>query len=94
MIKNIKYAIFLILLKFQNLWNLINVFIKKLWKYLLSVSYDFKVWWVQENQRVMVPSGTTQGNSYPVVCMEMTKTLMCFVVYHLWKDAFFKISKN
>jgi hypothetical protein len=33
-----------------------------------------------KNQGVMVPSGTTQGNFYPMLCMEMTKTLMCFVV--------------
>jgi hypothetical protein len=38
MIKNIKYTIFLILLDFQNLWNLINVFIKKIIIYL-NVSY-------------------------------------------------------
>jgi len=37
-----KYIIFLILLKFQNLWNLINVIIKKnMKKKYLNVSYDF-----------------------------------------------------
>jgi hypothetical protein len=37
-----KIHIFLILLKFQNLWNLINVLIKKSYENIhLSVSYDF-----------------------------------------------------
>jgi hypothetical protein len=45
-----KYTVFLILLKFQNLWNLINVLILKIMNNLI-VSYDFlKVQWVQENQ--------------------------------------------
>jgi hypothetical protein len=46
-----KYTIFLILLKFQNLWNLINVFIKNNCENIyLSVFYEFlkfdgyKVW--------------------------------------------------
>jgi hypothetical protein len=55
--------------------------LKKLWKYLFKCFlWLFKVRWVEENQGVMVPSGTTQGNFYPMLCMEMTKTLMCFVV--------------
>ncbi len=37
-----KYTIFLILLKFQNLWNFINVFILKNYENIyLNVSYDF-----------------------------------------------------
>jgi hypothetical protein len=37
-----KYKIFLILLKFQNLWNLINLFQKTNYENVhLSVSYDF-----------------------------------------------------
>jgi hypothetical protein len=44
-----KRTIFLILLKFQNLWNLINILIKKLRKYLLKCFLWFlKVWWVQK----------------------------------------------
>ncbi len=40
--KNIKIYNFFILLKFQNLWNLINVLIKKIMKKnYLNVSYDF-----------------------------------------------------
>jgi len=40
----LKYTI----LKFQNLWNLINVLIKKIWKYLFnSFKWFFKVLWVQ-----------------------------------------------
>ncbi len=51
MIKKIKLKNILNIIEFQNLWNLINVFIKKyLWKYFL---WFFKVWWVQENQGVM-----------------------------------------
>jgi hypothetical protein len=42
------------LLKFQNLWNLINVLIEKhLWKKLFKCFlWFFKVQWVQENQGV------------------------------------------
>ncbi len=36
-----KYTIFLILLKFQNLWNSINVLIKKKENIYWNVSYDF-----------------------------------------------------
>ncbi len=32
MIRNIKITIFFIILRFQNLWNLINVFIKKIYE--------------------------------------------------------------
>jgi hypothetical protein len=40
--------------------------LKKLWKYLFKYFlWFFKFWWVQENEGVMVPSGITQGNSYP-----------------------------
>jgi hypothetical protein len=53
MIKNIIY-ILLILLKFQNLWNLINVFMKKNWKCLFKCFlWFFKIQWVQGNQAVM-----------------------------------------
>jgi hypothetical protein len=47
-----KYTIFLILLGFQNLWNLINVFINIfLWKCTFRCFlWFFKVRWVQENQ--------------------------------------------
>jgi hypothetical protein len=38
----------------------------KLWIYLFKCFiWFFKVQWIQKNQGVMVPSGTTQGNSYP-----------------------------
>jgi len=41
MIRNIK-KLFLILLKIQNLWNLINVLLKKMYENIyLNVSYDF-----------------------------------------------------
>jgi hypothetical protein len=54
MIKNIKIRNFSMLLKFHNLWNLINVLIKKIWKYLFKYFlWFFKVQWVQENQGVM-----------------------------------------
>ncbi len=36
-----KYIIFLILLRFQNLWNLINELIKKKEFFNLNISYDF-----------------------------------------------------
>jgi hypothetical protein len=36
-----KYTILLTLLKFQNLWNLINVLIKKNENIYLNVSYTF-----------------------------------------------------
>jgi hypothetical protein len=43
-------------MKFQNLWNLLNVFIEILWKYLFKCFlWFFKFWWVQENQNVMFP---------------------------------------
>ncbi len=42
MIKNTKKIIFLILMKSQNLWNLINLLIKKNYENIyLSVFYDF-----------------------------------------------------
>jgi len=42
MIKTSKYIIFLILLEFKNLWNLINVVIKKNYEiFYVSVAYDF-----------------------------------------------------
>jgi len=41
MIKKIKIQIFFILLKFQNLWNIINVFKKNYENVHLNVSYDF-----------------------------------------------------
>jgi hypothetical protein len=42
MIKNIKIQKKIILLKIQNLWNLINVLIQKNYeKKILNVSYDF-----------------------------------------------------
>jgi hypothetical protein len=54
MIMNIKIHNIFILLKFKNLWNLINVLInKKIWKYLFKCFlWIFKVQWVQENQGV------------------------------------------
>ncbi len=36
MIRNSKYTMFLILLKFKNLWNLINVFIKNFYEKILK----------------------------------------------------------
>ncbi len=41
LLKTSKYTIFLILLRFQNLWHLINGFIKNNENVYLSVSYDF-----------------------------------------------------
>jgi hypothetical protein len=41
MIKNKKYTISLILLSFQNLWNLINLFTEINENVHLNVSYDF-----------------------------------------------------
>jgi hypothetical protein len=42
MIKNIKINNFLILLELKNLWNLINVLIKKNYEiFYVSVAYDF-----------------------------------------------------
>jgi len=54
MIRNIKIHNILILMGFQNIWSLINLFIKKyLWKCLFKYFlWFFKVWWVQENQSV------------------------------------------
>jgi hypothetical protein len=57
-----KYTIFLTLLKFQNLWNLINVLIKNIWKYLFKcVLYIFKSSMGPKNLRCDIPNGTTQG---------------------------------
>jgi hypothetical protein len=48
-----KYTIFLTLSKIQNLWNLINILIKKIWKYVFKCFlWCFKIRWVQENQGV------------------------------------------
>jgi hypothetical protein len=44
---------FFILLRFQNLWNLIYIFLKKLWKGSFKCLLRFfKVLWVHENQGV------------------------------------------
>jgi hypothetical protein len=56
-----KYTIFLILLKFQNLWNLINVFIRKNKNIYLNVSYDFSKFDGSKKAKVDIPSGSTQG---------------------------------
>jgi hypothetical protein len=48
----LKYTIFFILLKFQNLWNLINVLIKKKKHLFKCFLWFFKVQWVEENQSV------------------------------------------
>jgi hypothetical protein len=48
-----KYTIFLIVLRFQNLWNLINVLKNNLWKCSFTCFlWFFKIKWVQENQGV------------------------------------------
>jgi len=54
-----KYTILLTLLKIQNLWNLINLFIKKNENMYLSVSYEFQN---SMGPRLScdVPSGITQ----------------------------------
>jgi hypothetical protein len=49
-----KDIILLILLKIQNLWNLINLLIKKIYENILFMCllWFFKVQWVKENQGV------------------------------------------
>jgi hypothetical protein len=47
-----KYKIFLILLKFHNLWNLLNVFMKTNYENIyLNVSYDFSKFDVSKKSR-------------------------------------------
>jgi len=57
-----KYTIFVILLKFQNLWNLINVFNFFYENVDLNVFYDFSKFDGFKKIKVWgVPNGITQG---------------------------------
>ncbi len=56
-----RYTIFLILLKLQNLWNLINVCIKKFKNIYLNGSFDFSKFDGSKKIKVWHFSGTTQG---------------------------------
>jgi hypothetical protein len=57
-----KYTILLILLKFQNLWNLINVFIKKIMKIFIEVFLMiFQNLMGPEKSKCGILNGTTQG---------------------------------
>jgi hypothetical protein len=61
-----KYTIFLIFLRFQNLWNLINALKNKLWK----CSFKCFLWIFKVGPRKSscdVVSGTTQGQDCPNV---------------------------
>jgi hypothetical protein len=60
-----KYTIFLILLGFQNLWNLINIFTKNNENVHLSVSYDFSKLMGLGKSRCDVLNGTTQRQDCP-----------------------------
>ncbi len=85
MIKNIKICNFLILLGFQNLWNLINVFIKRnLWKCSLkSFLWFFKIRWVEKNQGVMflvVPP--KDGLAYKSYLLHIPTTPLPFALLH------------
>ncbi len=52
-IRTSKFKIFLTLLKFQNLYNLINVFNKNIYYcFLMCFLYFSKVWWVLKNEGV------------------------------------------
>jgi hypothetical protein len=56
------HTIFLILLRFQNLWNLINVFIKKFYENVyINVSYDFSKFNGSRIIKCNIRTGTTQG---------------------------------
>ncbi len=55
-----KYNIFLILLKFQNPCNQINVFIKKIMNIYLNVSYDFQSSMGLGKSRCDIPNGNIQ----------------------------------
>jgi hypothetical protein len=62
MIRNIKIHNIFILLKFQNLWNLINVLIRKKYENIyLNVSHDFSKFDGSMQESQGNPSGTTQG---------------------------------
>jgi hypothetical protein len=64
MIRNIQIRN--ILLRFQNLWNLINVFKKKIYENVhLSVSCFFQSSMNPRKSRCDIPSGTTQGWACP-----------------------------
>jgi hypothetical protein len=58
-LKSSKYLILYILLKLQNIWNLINVLIKKNENIYLNVSYIFKSSMGPRKSRCDVPNGTT-----------------------------------
>jgi hypothetical protein len=56
-----KYTIFLILLKFQNLWNLINVLIQFFYETIyLNVINDFKKFNGFNKIKCDIPNGTTR----------------------------------
>jgi hypothetical protein len=55
-----KYTIFLILLSFQNLWHLTNVFTQKNYENVhLNVFYDFQSSMGPRKSRCDIPIGTT-----------------------------------
>jgi hypothetical protein len=61
-LETLKYRILLKLLKFQNLWNLINVFIKTIIKIFIEVfPMIFQILMGPKKSRCDVLSGITQG---------------------------------
>jgi len=72
-----KHTIFLILLKFQILWNLINVLIKKHNENIyLNVSFFKKSLRGSIESRCDVPNGTTQGWVCPMMWKNVVKQKM------------------
>jgi hypothetical protein len=67
-----KYIIFLILLSFQNLWNLINVLIFLNENIYLNVFYGFSKFDGLRKSRCDVCGGTTQGCFHPITLISHT----------------------
>jgi hypothetical protein len=69
-----KYIILLILLRFQNLWNLINLFQKNNENVHLNVSYDFSNFKSMNPRkwRCEVPNDTTQWQGCPRLFCHVT----------------------
>jgi len=66
MIKNIKIIIILILLWFQNLWNLIHLFTQKIMKmFVLVFPIIFQSSMGLRKSKCDIPSGNMQGWACP-----------------------------
>ncbi len=79
MLRRSKDTIFLVLLKSQNLWNLINFLINIFLKYYFSASYYFLKFDESKTSRCDIFNGTTQGcvQPYPMVIISCPHSQSC-----------------